>query len=184
MTAGLLAAGSTSPGAAAPGRTGGPITLTFAGQVVGDEGLEPFVGPYPPLEGGAARVYTVPAGYRLVIDSLYADVYERWVPNQTYPRGGVAVGINTMYDLGEQCMYPGYLRSYGIALTDPVLQTSDMSEARRSGSLSGPIFVEGGRMVSGTAFAPHGDSELFVHIVAHGNLEPASNPPAPVCGQP
>lgn len=149
-----------------------------------DEGISPFVGPYPPIEGGAARVYTVPAGYRLVIDSMYADVYERWLTDQTYPRGGVAVGVDTAYDLGD-CPYPGYLRSYGIPLTPAVVQNSDPEhEARRSGSLSGPIFVEGGRNVNGAAFAPHGDSELFVHIVVHGNLEPATNPAPPVCGVP
>jgi hypothetical protein len=181
---GLVAAATVAPGNAAGARPTGALTLTFAGQVVGDEGIGPFVGDHPPIEGGAARVYTVPAGFRLVIDSVYADVYERWVPNQTYPRGGVMVGIDTSYKLGS-CEYPGYQRSYGVALTAPVNQTGETeSEARRTGDLSGPIFVEGGREVNGTAFAPHGDSELFVHVVVHGTLEAATNPVPPVCGAP
>jgi hypothetical protein len=182
---GVIAVVAASGGSAAP-KGGGPepITLTFAGQVVEDEGLSDFTGPHPPIEGGTARVYTVPAGHRLVIESVYAELFERWPLGGT-GRAGAAASVDTSYDLGE-CAYPGYQRTYGIPLTDPVVQTSEgTTERRRTGELAGPIYVEGGRKVNGSAFSPHGDSELFVHIVAHGYLEPSSsNPPIPVCGQP
>jgi hypothetical protein len=166
----------------------GPITLVFAGQVVEGAGIGPFVDAYPPIEGGAARRYTVPAGRRLVIDSMYADVFERWVPPSdtqpgTGPRSGVTVGISTAYDLGSGCAYPGYERDYGIPLIDPVVAGYGAeNEALRNGSTLGPIFVEGGRLVTGTAFAPNGDSTLYVKIVVHGHLEYAVNPRPPTCG--
>lgn len=184
--AGLVASFAISPGGAAPRATAEPITLTFAGEVIGEDGIADFAGPYPPIEGGAALDYAVPDGYRLVIDSLYADVAESWVPNTTYRRAFVAVGIATAYPLGEQCAYPGWMRSYDIPLTTDVSQTygpPDEGQARRAGNMSGPIFVEGGRHVGGTAWAPGGDSTLYVHIVAHGRLEPATNNPTPpTCG--
>lgn len=181
---GVLGALTESPSASAPKGGPGPITLTFAGQVIGDEGLSDFVDPYPPIEGGVARVYTVPTGYRLVIESVYADLFERWSGTQT-GRSGAAASVNTWYDLGDQCAYPGFQRNYGIPLTEPVVQTSEESERRRTGNLPGPIYVEGGRSVNGNVFSPNGDSELFAHIVAHGYLEPtSSNPSVPVCDQP
>ena len=179
------AAITNSPSRAAPRVVSEPITLTFAGEVVGEDGLADFVAPYPPIEGGAALEYTVPTGYRLVIDSLYADVAEAWVPNVTYQRGFVTAGISTAYFLGEQCPYPGWQRSYDVPLTTNVSQVygTDEGQARRAGSLSGPIFVEGGRRVGGTAWAPGGDSTLYVHLVAHGRLEAATgNPIPPTCG--
>lgn len=181
---GVLGALTGSSGAAAPNGGPRPMTLTFAGQVIGDEGLSGFVDPYPPIEGGTARVYTVPTGYRLVIESVYADLFERWSGTQT-GRSGAAASVNTWYDLGDECAYPGYQRNYGIPLTEPVVQTSEETERRRTGNLPGPIYVEGGRSVNGNVFSPNGDSELFTHIVAHGYLEPtSSNPSVPVCGQP
>ena len=181
--AGVLGALTGSSGAATPRGGPGPITLTFAGQVIDDEGLSDFVDPYPPIEGGTARVYTVPIGQRLVIESVYADLVERWSGTQT-GRSGAAASVGTWYDLGA-CDYTGYSRTYGIPLTEPVVQTSDMTERRRTGDLLGPIYVEGGRSVNGNVFAPHGDSDLLAQIVVHGYLEPtSSNPPFPVCGQP
>ena len=183
--AGIAATFAIPPGGAAPRATSEPITLTFAGEVIGEDGIADFAGPYPPIEGGAALDYAVPDGYRLVIDSLYADVAESWVPNATYQRGFVVVGIATAYPLGEQCAYPGWMRSYDIPLTTDVSQVygTDEGQARRAGNLSGPIFVEGGRHVNGTAWAPAGDSTLYVQIVAHGRLELATNNPTPpTCG--
>lgn len=179
---GLVAALTVEPGAAAT-KPAAPITLVFAGQVIGDESLEPFAGPYPPIEGGVAQVYTVPNGVRLVIDSVYADVREAWFTGEAGPRSGVTVGVSTWYDLGESCAYPGYHRSYGVPLTAPVGAVYDTeNDVRRSGALNGPIFVEGGRSMNGNAFAPGGDSQLIVQITVHGRLEPATNPTPPVCG--
>lgn len=191
LVAGLLAVAgvivvtviSGSPGAAAPRPAKESITLTFAGQVFGEGGLaEPAA--YPPIEGGAAREYTVPDGYRLVVESLYATASESWVPNATYPRAFVTAGLDTSYFLGETCAYPGYQRSYNVPLVtkEGMVFGTDEGQVQRGGSLAGPIYVEGGRRVNGAAWAPAGDSDLFVHIVAHGYLEPAANPPAPTCG--
>lgn len=181
MIAGI--AMSAGPGGAAPRPTKESITLTFAGEVVGEGGLaEPAA--YPPIEGGAARVYTVPDGYRLVIESAYATASEAWVPNSTYPRAFVTAGLDTSYFLGESCAYPGYMRSYNVPLVteETMVFGSEEAQAQRGGSLAGPIFVEGGRNINGAAWAPGGDSVLYVHIVAHGYLEPATNPAPPVCG--
>jgi hypothetical protein len=127
----------------------------------------------------------VPDGSRLVIDALYADVAERWAPGVTSPRTDVMVGISTQYDLGTACFYPGWQRSYDVPLVTEVTQVYGPEEAqtRHAGNLSGPIFVEGGRHVNGTAWAPGGDSTVHVHVVAHGHLEPANNPVPPVCGE-
>lgn len=184
-------AGAAAPGTE-PGRPSsspGPLTLVFAGQVVTDGGLGPFVDPYPPIEGGAARQYTVPPDRRLVIQAMYADVFERYVagtPEQpaTSPRSGITVGIATAYP-NPECPFPGYERDYGIPLTDPIVGSYDTeTELVRNGSLSGPIFVEGSRVVDGTAFAPGGDSTVYVRVVVHGYLESAVNPDPPVfdCG--
>jgi hypothetical protein len=186
----LVLAGVATAGAALPDTQRGktpdgprPITLVFAGQVVSDAGLEGFVEPYPPIEGGAAREYTVPADSRLVIEAMYADVYERFAATSelaTYPRSGITVGVSTVYP-NPDCLFPGYERDYGIPLTAPVVGTSENeTELVRLGSLSGPIFVEGSRVVGGTAFAPNGDSTVYVKIVAHGYLEAADNPDPPV----
>jgi hypothetical protein len=192
VLAGLATAGA-APQDSQRGRTpSGPKTLTlvFAGQVVSDAGLEAFVDPYPPIEGGAAQQYTVPADRRLVIEAMYADVYERYVSATsgqpaTYPRSGIGVGISTVYP-NPDCEFPGYERGYGIPLIAPIVGTSENeTELVRHGSLSGPIFVEGSRVVGGTAFAPNGDSTVYVKIVVHGHLEDADNPDPPVfdCGE-
>lgn len=174
---------SPGPGAAAPRPATQSITLTFAGQVFDEGGLaEPTA--YPPIEGGAALVYTVPAGYRLVIESVYVAASEAWVPNTTYPRALVTAGLDTSYFLGEACAYPGYQRSYNVPLvTEEVMVFgTDEGQVQRGGSLAGPIYVEGGRRVNGFAWAPAGDSDVFVHIIAHGYVEPATNPTPPTCG--
>ncbi len=180
LAAGVVVATTASPSTAAGKPTApAPITLVFAGQVTGDEGLSDFTDPYPPVEGGPAQKYTVPSGQRLVIESLYAQVVEQWVPGQT-PRRDVQVGVSSWYPLPEPCQFPGYQRDYGIPLVAPLVQDSDNeSQARSHGSLPGPIFVEGGRALTGTAFAPHGDSVLIVTITAHGYLEAATNPAPP-----
>lgn len=180
-----LAASAVIPeaGAAPPRPANKSITLTFAGQVFGEGGLaEPTA--YPPIEGGAARQYTVPDGYRLVIESVYAAVSETWKPFTTVPRELVTVGLDTSYFLGETCAYPGYQRSYNVPLVteETMVFGTDEGQVQRGGSLAGPIYVEGGRTVNGSAWAPAGDSDLFVHLVAHGYLEPAANPVPPTCG--
>lgn len=182
----LLAAFAGAPGTAAPRPGPQPITLTFAGAVVGEDGLvDP--GEYPPIEGGPALVYEVPAGFRLVIDSVWADTSESWIPNQTWPRQGLKVGLWTAYDLGA-CAHTGWERSYDVPLTTEVTQvfTQDNvpyeGQNRRAGNATGPIFVESGRQIGGSAWAPGGDSQLYVHVVAHGRLEASTATPAlPTC---
>lgn len=186
----LVAAFASSPGTAAPRPVPQPgpqpITLTFAGEVVGEDGLvEPAA--YPPIEGGAARVYEVPSGFRLVIESLWAEASEMWVPNQTWPRQVVTVGVWTAYNLGE-CAHPGWQRSYDVPLVTKATQVFTQADVpyegqtRRAGNATGPIFVESGRQIGGSAWAPGGDSQLYVHVVAHGHLEASTAVPTlPTC---
>ena len=184
--AALVAAFAVSPGGAAPrGVAPQPITLTFIGRVVDATGLS-HPGDYPPAENGYALQYTVPDGTRLVIESLYADVAEFLVvvgdpPTLADSRDDVVVGVDTYYDLGESCLFAGYQRSYDIPLVTEIMKVGD--KGRRAGSLQGPIFVESGRVVTGAAWAPGGDSTLYVHIVAHGYLEPSNAipPTLPTC---
>ena len=189
LAAALVAAFTVSPGGAAPRVLAPqPITLTFVGQVLLDEWGNFVLGAppdfYPPVEGGYALEYTVPDGNRLVIESLYANVYEFWAsdtPTLATPRADVVVGVDTFYDLGASCDYPGYQRSYDVPLVTE-LTMADAFEGRRAGSLQGPIFVEGGRVVTAAVVAPGGDSTMYVHIVAHGRIEPSgTNPPPPPC---
>ena len=184
--AALVAAFVASPGGAVPrvAAPPQPITLTFVGQVALDEwGNFVLEAPsfYPPVEGGYALEYTVPDGNRLVIESLHANVYEFWAldpPTLAIPRDDVVVGVDTFYDLGESCDYPGYQRSYDVPLVTE-LTTADAYEGRRAGSLQGPIYVEGGRVVTAAVVAPGGDSTMYVHIVAHGHIEASGTNPAP-----
>lgn len=185
--AALVAAFAVSPGGAAPRVVGPrPITLTFVGQVVGADGLSD-PSPYPPAEDGYALQYTVPDGNRIVIESVYADVAEFWAlgdpPTLADPRDDVVVGIDTSYALAEPCQFPGFQRSYDVPLVTEITMLEGGYKARRAGSLQGPIFVEGGRTINGSAWAPGGDSTLYVHIVAHGYIEPssASGPTLPTC---
>ena len=185
--AALVAAFAVSPGGATP-RVGGPrpITLTFIGQVVEANGLSD-PGNYPPAEDGYALQYTVPDGSRLVIESFFADVAEFLVvgdpPSLATPRDFVVVGVDTFYVLDAPCEFPGYQRSYDVPLATEVMMGEGGYKGRRAGSLQGPIYVEGGRTVVGAAWAPGGDSNLYVHIVAHGYIEPSSAtaPTLPTC---
>jgi hypothetical protein len=180
----LIGALTMQAGNAAPKGAPGPITLVFAGEL-GSEGLQPVTGGYPPIEGGAGRVYVVPDGMRLVIESMYAAVDETWITDQAGPRSNIIAQVSSWYNLGEQCAYPGYQRNYGISLGIPAAGSYDTENQRMwVGYTEGPIFVEGGRSVNGYAFAPSGNSTVIVHITVHGHLESATNPAPPVCGQP
>jgi len=155
----------------------GPVTLVFAGQADGDS-LGPITGPHPPVEGGDLRTYLVPANRRLVIDSVFIETTEWWQDGVSGPRSGISAGIDTFYPL-PNCPFPGYQRDYSVILADQVVQGGSEPQSTRSGELHGPIFVEGGRAVTGSAFMPGGDSTVWVYITVHGHLDAAINPKPP-----
>jgi hypothetical protein len=178
----LAAGGPASAGPATVDPSLGPITLVFAGQADGDN-LGPITDAHPPVEGGDLRTYLVPANRRLIIDSVFIETTEWWQDGVTGPRSGISAGIVTSYPL-PTCAFPGYERDYFVILTDQVVQGGSEPQSARAGELHGPIYVEGRRVVQGTAFMPGGDSTVWVYITVHGRLEAATNPKAPTfdCG--
>ncbi|HVT77095.1 MAG TPA: hypothetical protein VHD87_08700 [Acidimicrobiales bacterium] len=130
------------------------------------------------------RTYTVPRGQRLVIDSVYVEA-EEFVVAPYSGRSGIQAGVVSAYDLGKNCAFPGWERDYGVTLTNPVSQPPEdnITQKQFYATIPGPIFVEGGRTVSGLALAPGGDDVVWMHVVAHGHLEASLlNPSPPTCG--
>jgi hypothetical protein len=173
----FAAAGAAGAGSATVVPSLGPITLVFAGQADGDS-LGPITGPHPPVEGGDFRTYLVPTNRRLVIESVFIATTEWWQDGVSVPRSGISAGIGTYYPL-PNCAFPGYQRDYSVILADQVVQGGSEPQSARAGELHGPIFVEGGRAVAGSAFMPGGDSTVWVYITVHGHLEAAINPKPP-----
>lgn len=170
------AGAAKSPPPTAPARVVQTIVLPseiLAGQ---DSAAFPFTSTQPPTEGVAG--YTVPDDKRLVVESAYVFAGEQFTDPADH-RTGLAVSLATSYALGGACLFPGYERDYPFRL-DPVVVRSD--ESRQGGSLQGPIYVEGGRVLQMAASTVDTtQSQVIVFVTVHGYLEPAVNPlnPAP-----
>jgi hypothetical protein len=150
-------------------------TFVFGGEIASDEDTTSLpMTNWPPSE--AIERYKVPANSRLVIESAYVAIYESFEdPSQR--RDGFDAHVRTYYPTPADCAFLGYERNYGLAVGSPVVQ---FDSATAYGSLQGPIYVEGGRYVTGEVVAPGGDSGVIGLITVHGYLEPAVNPKPPV----
>lgn len=181
------AAASAGPQSTLPSTSNGPVTLVFGGQPTSDGSFRTPSFPWPPLE--AVSSYTVPRYKILVVQSAYASVYES--TTSTYEGRPdflkvLEVNVGSFYDLGPDVAYPGCYRNYEIAVVtagERSTQATDGSvtyERDSFGSLSGPVYVEGGRVLSGGAVTqgPTGD-DVVVLITVHGTLEDARYTPMP-----
>lgn len=171
---------------AAPLPTRVVTTLVFPSQMLADSDSStyPITVPYPPTEG--VGTYVVPAKSRLVIESAYAMTTENYGANGTGRRTDIQVGISSFYNYGGDCAFPGRERDYGLKVSPPVVTDEGLNEQNeqtysetRHADLTGPIYAEGGRTVVANAQGPGGNSQVIVHVVLHGYLEPAVNPPNP-----
>jgi hypothetical protein len=170
--------GGGSPAAADGNSQGGSRvlkTLVFGGEIALDEDTTslPIVNG-PPSE--AIESYKVPSKSRLVIESAYVAIYESFA-DPVQRRDGFDAQVRTYYPTPQGCAFLGYERNYGLAVGSPVVQ---YDRATAFGSLQGPMYVEGGRYVTGGVVAPGGDSGVIGLITVHGYLEPAVNPKPPV----
>jgi hypothetical protein len=163
------ATGGTS-GAAQPTKV--LKTLVFGGEITAGQDTTslPITAAYPPVE--AVSSYTVPANMRLVIESAYVTINEQFLDSR---RTGFSALIGTSYPI-PGCAHPGFERDYGLQVGQPVISDHELIE---SGSLSGPIYVEGGRQVSGSVSGSGSDSQVIALITVHGYLEPGVNPTNP-----
>jgi hypothetical protein len=165
------ATGSVNGGAPGPTQSANVVkNLVFGGEIQPSESNTtlPITVPYPPVE--AVNSYKVPSNMRLVIESAYVSINEQFGENR---RNGFDALISSYYDFGPSCAYPGFERDYGITLGPPVI---GQNELLQHGSLSGPIYVEGGRSVAGNVAGEGADSQVIALITVHGYLEPGVNP--------
>lgn len=183
---GVLVAGTTSSGSGAGAAKSPPSTaparivrtVVLPGEILAgqDSATFPFTAVLPPTEGVAG--YTVPDDMRFVVEAAYVFAGEQFADPVDH-RTGLAASLVTSYDLGGACAFPGYERDYSFRL-DPAVVRSD--ESRQGGSLEGPIYVEGGRVLQMSASTVDTtQSQVIVFVTVHGYLEPAVNPvnPAP-----
>ena len=147
-------------------------TLVFGGEITPaqDTTSLPITVAYPPVE--AVESYKVPSNMRLVIESAYVTINEQF---QEGRRSGFSALVSTL-TRSPGAPIPDSNGTMDFRSEQPVVSDHELTQ---SGSLSGPIYVEGGRSVGGSVSGWGSDSQVIALITVHGYLEPGVNPTNP-----